>query len=126
MKLSQGEKLILLALAAEKDGKEELNLDFIRSAILGGHTWALTWELSGVPNEDTDPEVAKETAEIMSMWSYIEHSIKQLPVDEQERLAKDVYPYSLKFDGFDGNNDPHHSVARFLVQDMNRVKRHIK
>jgi hypothetical protein len=120
MKLSQGEKLILMALAAEKDGKEQLDLAFIRSAILSGNTWALDWELSGIPTEDTAPEVANETAEILSMWSYIESSVGELTAGEQDRLKKDAYPFDLKFSGFDGNNDEHHGVASFLINDMKR------
>lgn len=122
MKLSQGEKLILMALAAAKDGKEELDLDFIRRAILSGNTWALTWQFSGIPEKETDPDVADETAEIMSMWSVIELSIKVLPASQRAQLEKDAYPFSLSFEGFDGNNDPHHSVASFLVQDMGRFE----
>lgn len=122
MKLSQGEKLILMALAAANDGKEELDLDFIRRAILSGNTWALTWELSGIPDEDTDPKIASETADILGMWSYIEHSVNQLPAAQKTQLEKDAYPYSLTFAGFDGNNDEHYGVASFLVQDMGRFE----
>ncbi len=120
MKLSQGEKLILLALAAEKDGKEELDLDFIRAAILSGNTWALSWELSGIPAEDVDPTIAQETAEILGMWSYIEHSVGQLSPEAQEKLRKDAYPFDLSFSGFDGNNDTHFGVASFLIKQMKR------
>ncbi|MBM7049609.1 MULTISPECIES: YfbU family protein [Rhizobium] len=122
MRLSQGEKLILMALAAAKDGKDELDLDFIRRAIYSGNTWALTWEFSGIPAEDTEPGIADETAEIMSMWSYIERSVGELPVAEREQLEKDAYPHSLSFSGFDGNHDPHYSVASFLVKDMGRFE----
>lgn len=120
MKLSQGEKLILLTLAAKEDGKEKLNLAFIRSAILSGNTWALSWEFSGIPFVDTDEQVAKETADILSMWSYIEHCIQKLTPDEQQKLKNDAYPYDLAFKGFDANNDEHYKVASFLIKEMNR------
>lgn len=120
MKLSQGEKLILLALANQQDGEEELDLSFIRKAILNGHTWALTWNLSGVPTEDTSPEIADETASILGMWSYIEHCAEQLGAEAKADLEKAAYPFNIQFGGFDGNHDPHHSVAHFLIEDMGR------
>lgn len=120
MKLSDGEKLILLALADQKAGRDELDLEFIRSAILNGHSWALTWQLSGIPNEDTDPTVADETADILGMWSFIERSVQALPEDEQKKIEEDAYPFSIRFEGFDGNNDDHHSVASFLINNMDR------
>lgn len=120
MKLSQGEKLILLALASKEDGKEPIDLDFIRSAILSGNTWALTWELSGIPSEDVDPKVAEEVADILGMWSFIEHCISEMSEDDRAALKEAVYPYALEFEGFDGNHDVHHGVASFMVQDMGR------
>lgn len=120
MKLSDGEKLILLALADQKDGKEELDLDFIRSAIFNGHSWALSWEYPGIATEETDEAIVKETADILSMWSYIEHSVKKLPAADQTKLAANVYPYDLTFSGFDANHDKHHSVASFLINNMDR------
>src|SRR5690606_5018449 len=118
MKLSQGEKLILLALASQQDGEEEFDLGFVRKAILNGHTWALTWEMPGVPTEDTAPEIANETAAILSMWSYIEHSINSLDAQAKADLTRAAYPFALQFGGFDGNNDPHYGVAGFLIEDM--------
>lgn len=118
MKLSQGEKLILLALASQQDGEEQLDLAFIRKCILSGNTWALTWKFVGVPTDDVSPAIAEETSKILSMWSYIEHSVSKLEREEREALEKSVYPYDLEFSGFDGNHDPHHQVACFLVEDM--------
>lgn len=120
MKLSDGEKLILLALADQKDGKEEIDLDFIRSAIFNGQSWAISWEYPGIATEDTEEAIAKETVDILSMWSYIESSVKKLTADEQTTLAANVYPYDLTFSGFDGNHDKHHSVASFLINNMDR------
>ncbi|WP_332304692.1 MULTISPECIES: YfbU family protein [Rhizobium/Agrobacterium group] len=120
MKLSDGEKLILLALADQKDGKEEIDLDFIRSAIFNGHSWALSWQYPGIATEETEESIVKETADILGMWSYIEHSVKKLPSAEQDQLAKNAHPYDLTFSGFDGNHDKHHSVASFLINNMDR------
>lgn len=120
MKLSDGEKLILLALADQKDGKEEIDLDFIRSAIFNGHSWALSWEYPGIATEEAEEAIVKETADILSMWSYIESSVKQLSAAEQSTLTTNVYPYDLTFSGFDGNHDKHHSVASFLINNMDR------
>jgi hypothetical protein len=120
MKLSQGEKLILLALASAQDGKERLDLDCIRSAIMSGNTWALSWELQGVSSEENDERIAAETAEILGMWTYIEHSLGQLSESDREKLEKDAQPYSSSFEGFDGNHDPHYGIASFLINDMNR------
>lgn len=120
MKLSQGEKLILMALATEKDGKEELDLGFIRSAILSGNTWALTWQFSGIPTDDKDPRIADETAEILAMWSYIEQSVRQLSPEDKTQLEKDAHPFYLEFSGFDGNHDEHYGVASFMINELGR------
>ncbi|OAP43715.1 YfbU family protein [Sinorhizobium americanum] len=109
-----------MALAAEKDGKEELDLGFIRSAILSGNTWALTWQFPGIPTDDTDPRIADETAEILGMWSYIEHSVRQLSPADKAQLEKDAYPFDLEFSGFDGNHDEHHGVASFMINELGR------
>lgn len=120
MKLTQGEKLILLALADQRVGRNDLDLDFIRKAILSGHTWALSWQLSGIAADDTDELVVQETADILSMWSYIERRINAIDAEDKEQLNTAVYPFSLEFHGFDGNNDKHFGVASFLIEDMGR------
>ncbi len=122
MKLSQGEKLILLALASKEDGKEELDFDFIRKAILSGNTWALSWELSGIPTDDTSDEIAEETASILTMWSYLEFCVEELSSEEREKLEKSAYPFNLKFAGFDANHDKHYGVVSFLVNKMDRFE----
>lgn len=122
MKLSQGEKLILLALADMKDGKQEVDLAFVRKAIISGNSWALSWEVQAVPEEDTDAAVATETAEILGMWGYLEHCIGELHPTERDKLASDAKPFSLSFSGFDGNNDAHYHVATFMIRDMDRFE----
>lgn len=122
MKLSDGEKLILLALADQKDGKNEIDLNFVRSAIFKGHSWALSWQFPGIATKDTSEAVAEETAHILRMWVYLESCISQLSKEDHDKLKHHAEHRSLEFSGFDGNHDEHFHVASFLINDMDEFE----
>ena len=69
MKISDGEKLILLMLSELYDRLEingEIESEFIRSAIFSNNIWAIPWKYSGIPFEDQDdPEIVKEVLDIL-------------------------------------------------------------
>ena len=61
MKLSDGEKLIILMLSElyEKLGVEgEIEPDFIKSAIFGNQLWGLKWKYSGIPFEESEDGIS--------------------------------------------------------------------
>lgn len=126
MKLSDGEKLILLMLADiyESTGvKSDSDIDpnFVRQAIYSGHLWGLSQKYYGIFHEDTSEEVASEAASIMSMWQMLEDRFKTLTAEEKERLEREADPFGkhVRFTGFDGNDGRgHYGAARFYVEQM--------
>lgn len=129
MKLTDGEKLIVLMLSElyeklEVDG--ELEPDFIKSAILNDHIWGISWKYSGIPFDHSDtPPVVREVVDILDMWSFIEHSYSQLTEEQKAKLAIDAAPSgdNPRFQGFDGNNESEHmSTAMFLVDELERFQ----
>lgn len=129
MKLSDGEKLIILMLSElyEKLGVEgEIEPDFIKSAIFGNQLWGLKWKYSGIPFEESeDPEVVNEVVDILDMWSFIEYSYSHLTPEQKKQLEIDAKPFGKdpKFRGFDGNNETEYmGTAMFLVNDLERFQ----
>jgi hypothetical protein len=129
MKLTDGEKLIVLMLAElyeklEVDG--EIEPDFIKSAIFNDHLWGIPWKYSGIPFERSDdPPVVREVVDILDMWSFIEHAYSELTVDQKAKLAKEASPFgdNPRFQGFDGNNESEYmSTAMFLVDELERFQ----
>lgn len=129
MKLTDGEKLIVLMLSElyEKLGvKGEIEPHFIKSAIFGDQLWGLRWKYSGIPFEESeDPEIVKEVVDILDMWSFIERAYHQFNEKQKAELEADV-PYfgkDPKFIGFDGNNETEYmATAMFLVNELERFR----
>lgn len=129
MKVSDGEKLIVLMLSElyEKMGIEgEIEPEFIKSAIFRDHLWGIPWKYSGIPFEDQEtPEIVKEVVDILDMWSFIERGYQELSDEEKAQLEIDAAPFGKepKFRGFDGNNEAEYmSVASFLINDLDRFQ----
>lgn len=127
VRLSDGEKLILSLLGdlvQHAKAKTDLDPDFIASAVMGGHYWALKWELGGLLHDHEDgEETVKEVVDVLDMWTFLERGYDSLSKKEKERVEKEATPFgkTVKFPGFDGNNESeHYSIARFLVEDMER------
>ena len=128
VRLSAGEKLILLALRDMtkqlklKDG--ETDLDFIAETIFGGHSWGLKWQLSGVFHDHEDAEeTVSEVVDVLDMWSFLESGYAALSKKDKARVAAEAEPLGthVKFSGFDGNNESEHmGVARFLIEQLDR------
>jgi hypothetical protein len=63
-------------------------------------------------------------ADVLDMWSFIEERIEKLEPSDLERVKAANYGHTPKFAGFDGNNESElMSIARFLVERMNRFTR---
>lgn len=129
MKLTDGEKLILIMLADLHEKLEvngEIDADFISSAIVNDHLWSIPWKYSSIPFEHVeDPPVVREVVDILDMWSFIEYAYSQLTDEEKAKLAMDVDPFgnNPRFQGFDGNNETAHmSTAMFLVNQLERFQ----
>lgn len=129
MKLSDGEKLIILMLTEiyqklEIDGETEP--DFLRSAIFNDHLWGIRWKYSGIPfDRAEDPPIVREVVDILDMWSFIEYAYSNLDVEGKKRLAELAKPFGENphFHGFDGNNETEHmSVAMFMVNQLDRFQ----
>jgi uncharacterized protein YfbU (UPF0304 family) len=124
MKLSDGEKLILLMLCDMYKAmkiKGEFDPDFIAKTIYSDHLWGFNWELSGIPFERSeDPREVTETTDYLDMWLFVESGYGHLPKKDKEQLAKDVGPLGtdVKFPGFDGNHEPHFHIANYMIHDM--------
>lgn len=129
MKLSDGEKLILVMLGdiykklGIKKNESEVDGDFIQECIYGDQTWALRWRYSGIFHaEGNDPPEVTETAEILTMYRAIKQSYEKLSQADKDKLKKAAdYNFSyVEYQGFDGNHDPHISIVRFFVDHLDR------
>ena len=127
MKLSDGEKIIILMLTElyEKlqiDG--EMEPEFLRSAIFNDMPWGIKWKYSGIPfSESEEPPVVKEVLDILEMWSCIERAYSKLSSSDKEAIKTKigVHGESPRFQGFDGNNESEYvGTALFLVNELER------
>ncbi|MGR4929279.1 YfbU family protein [Bradyrhizobium sp. CAR08] len=128
--MTDGEKLIVLMLtdiSKRLKGEPDIDPDFVAQTIYANQLWGFDWELTGIPfdREGEDPPVVKETADILEMFSLTMFHFKELPQSEQEQVRTEL-GYSAhgldEFPGFDGNNDEHIGVARYLVEHLKRFK----
>jgi uncharacterized protein len=127
VKLSDGEKLILLMLADMykrlKLKDAEFDPDFISTTIHHDHLWGFNWQYNGIPFENTDqpPEVG-ETCDHLDMWYLIEEGYKKLSPADQKKVKDAYYKQEPKFDGWDGNHDPHGGIAHYLIEQLKRFE----
>lgn len=127
MKLSDGEKLILCMLSEIYDKlkiKGEMDPDFVREAIYGGHFWAFKWKMPGVFHDHEDNETTvREVADILDMWRFMERTYKKLKSVDKKRIKDECAPLgdNVKFPGFDGNNESEHlGIAKFFRERLDR------
>lgn len=124
MELRPADKLIILMLTEIYDHLKvqgETDTAFLRNAIFGGHNWALDWQLPGITQTVTTPEtVVRRTVDLLDMYDMLERSFEALPTEGRTGIED----WAIQFRGFDGNNESDHmSVARFLVEQMDRFTR---
>ncbi|EPP3876560.1 YfbU family protein [Pseudomonas aeruginosa] len=128
--LSDGEKLIAMMLAEliKKTGVDvDTNVDLVEKVILGGHYWALGWEMPGIFHGHADKQSrVRFVVDVLDMWSFMEEAFDELGEESKARLAKEADPFGkhVQFLGFDGNNESEHlGIARFLINDLDRFSR---
>lgn len=128
--LSDGERLISMMLGDLIKGlgvETETNVDLVQQVIYGGHYWALDWEMPGIFHGHSDKESCVSfVVDVLDMWQFIEEAVEELDTKDLARLDKEAAPFGkhVVFPGFDGNNEGEYlSIARFLINDMNRFSR---
>ena len=124
MKLSDGEKLILLMLAdmyKQLEIEGNFDPDFIATTIHDDHLWGFKWKYTDIPFEKSeDPPEVSETVDILDMWSILEESFGKLSPDDNLKVEKEANRRSVRLFGFDANNEPHYFVARYLIEQLDR------
>lgn len=130
VKLSDGEKLIAtMLLDVQKQlkvGGSEPDSEFLSEVLFGGHYWALKWQMPGLFHDhEDDPKDVHTVVEVLDMWDSLERAFEKLSKKEREKVQKAVKPFERPtFHGFDGNNESTQmSIARFLIEKMNRFER---
>lgn len=130
MKVSDGEKLILLMLCElfEKNGVEsEFDPVFISSVLMNGNSWAIPYKYSGIGIEESEtPEVVNEVFRILEMWEVIEYSYEELSEEAKESVKEKVERMDgpPKFIGFDGNNEADYlAKANIIIENLDRFTR---
>jgi uncharacterized protein len=127
MKLSDGEKLIFLMLAdiyknlKIKNG--EFDPNFVSNTIFHDHLRGFNWRYHSIPFEDSEqpPEVS-ETADILDMWWLVERAYEKLSPAGKTKIKDATGRSEAEFIGFDGNNENHFGIARYLVEDPGRFE----
>ena len=128
--LSDGEKLIAMMLSEliKKLGLEiDTNVDLVEKVIVGGHYWALGWEMPGIFHGHADKQSrVRFVVDVLDMWSFMEEAFEALSQEGRARLAAEaeLFGKKVQFPGFDGNNESEHlNIARFLINDLERFSR---
>jgi uncharacterized protein YfbU (UPF0304 family) len=126
--LSDGEKLIatLLAEFIEKSGVEVDNdVSLVQKTIAGGHYWALGWEMPHVFHGHADKQRhVSFVVDVLDMWRFLEEDYERYGEDQKAELASKIAPFNtVRFSGFDGNEEDEYGIAVFLVRDLKRFSR---
>lgn len=120
MQMTNAERLLGVMLAEIMEGmglNRDIDPTFVKKVLINHDEWALSWKYGFFHDEaPVEQDDVRETGDILSMMSYIEHSV-QLLAETNPEFADE---HALRFSGFDGNNDRHHGIAHTIVHDLNR------
>ena len=128
---SDGDKMLMLMMGdlfkALKIKDPESNPEFLAKVIYGGHYWAPKWDMQGVFHDHVDnPRDVTHVVNVLDMWSFMEEAYGRLTPAQKLTITEEVGPWAtdVQFAGFDGNNESSQmSIARFLIEEMNRFSR---
>jgi uncharacterized protein len=122
MKLTDAEKLSLLLLCDIAEGKNDIDTALIREAIFSENTWAIPWQMNGIPFENAEtPEYVAKTCSILDMFSALELAYADLDPTDKARVDASPFGYAHKLRGFDFNSEYKYvSVVKMLVLHMDR------
>ena len=70
-------------------------------------------------SDEIPEEICKETHDILHMYRVIENAIAPLTDEQKETIPNFA---RIKFEGFDGNNDPHYFYTKFMVEKENTYR----
>lgn len=126
MNFSNEQKLVITLLTdihAALGVKNSVDPMFVQRMVLGGDSWALSWQYPTLfEGVDTPPEVGF-VANVLTMWEAIEYRYLGLDSEEREQLSQlaGVFGQDPKFRGFDGNNEAQlRSIVHILIDDLGR------
>ncbi|WP_245514667.1 YfbU family protein [Mesorhizobium sp. M2D.F.Ca.ET.232.01.1.1] len=109
------------------DGENAEDIKLIQQVLLGGHYWALEWEMNGVLHQhEDDRRIVTEVVNTLDMWNFIETACEALSKEDRKHLESEAGPNAKnpRFLGYDGNNESEHMhIAQFLVKEMGRFQR---
>jgi uncharacterized protein YfbU (UPF0304 family) len=127
MKLSDGEKLILMMVADMykhlKIKNGEFDPDFVMDTITHDYLWGFNWKYTGIPFEkEPNPPEVRETADILDMWYFLEGGYEKLSPADKQKVKDAIDRDQVHFLGFDGNNEDHYGIARYFVEKLQRFE----
>jgi uncharacterized protein YfbU (UPF0304 family) len=119
MKLSDGERLILLMLGdlyKHLKVQGEIDGDFVQNTILSDQLWGLHHEYQNLLPGHTDyPEEVSEVFDIFDMYRLLDRHYGYLSPEDK----KAIDPHDIKFPGFDSHDTgPHTGIARYIVEEL--------
>jgi uncharacterized protein YfbU (UPF0304 family) len=119
LSMSPGEKLIAFMLADLMEHlkvRSEIEPAVVKRLLSGNDEWALANIYSGLLGEEKprSEAVIKETGAILDMFRGLDYALGRLTAEEMAGLDLDRF----KFEGFDGNNDPHYHIAHTMIDDL--------
>ena len=130
VEFSDGEKLLMLMMQdiyKHLKIKDGVDADFVSEVIYGGHYWAPKWDMQGLFHDYEDnPRDVSFVVDVLDMWSFVEEAYEKLSAEDKDYIKEEVGPLgeNVQFFGFDGNNETSYmSIARFLIEKMNRFTR---
>jgi uncharacterized protein YfbU (UPF0304 family) len=121
--LTEPEKLMLVMLADihEHLGIKDASVDgaFVRAAIAGGQSWALSSEYRGhaYASEDKSRAEVDEVYDVLDMWSFLEQGYAALGAADRARVDEVNHGHPVSMPGFDGHEDQIY-IAKFIVERM--------
>lgn len=130
MKLSTAEKLQLMMLCdiyREQEIDGEFDPDLISEAITSGNTWAITDKYQFLEwAEDVSEDQVKFVYKVLTMYSVLDNSYKQLSTDDTKRLLVEIKAYGKSsptaFPGFDGNEETDYYSITGMMEKMGKYK----
>ena len=129
-RLTNQEKLMTWLLTEilknQKGYDDQETVKLIQESILGGHFWALQWEMNGVIHDHVDnPAAVTLVVDTLDMWSFVEEACAKFSTADKDKIVTEVGPWAKEpqFIGFDGNNEGEYlNIARFLVEKLDRFQ----
>jgi uncharacterized protein YfbU (UPF0304 family) len=126
MKLTDGEKLILLMLADMYKNlkiKGDFDSEFISNTIHNDYLWGFSWKYSGIPFEKSaSPGEVTETSDYLDMWYLLEISYDKLSGADKKKVKAVNNNSDVRFPGFDGNNEDHMGISHYLIEQLERYE----